>query len=228
MISKGKNIFSRYRVFYLILNGLAIYVFSKIAGDYFDKEGAYRLDLWLDGRIHLIWRPWLNQLMVFITNIFSPEVLFIAALAACFYFLTKRRWYAAGLIFMSTAGGLILNAILKRLINRPRPDGGLTPETSLSFPSGHALMALIFFSLILFFFVRKIRNKKLKYLFILSNLSLIVLIGFSRLYLKVHWFSDVIAGLALGLFWLTFLILTFRVISQFIKNPQFKKHPAKS
>ena len=95
-------------------------------------------------------------------------------------------------------------------------------ETGFSFPSQHAVMAIIFFSLIIFLFAEKIKNNFLKYLFIGANIILILLIGFSRIYLKVHYFSDSLAGLALGLFWLTFLILIFRVIAELTKknNPE--------
>ena len=145
-----------------------------------------------------------------------------AALAATVYFSIKRRWYQAALVFLSAGGGLALGALTKFLINRPRPAGGLILETGLSFPSQHALMALIFFSLVLFGLVKKISQTWLKFVFIAANIFLIVVISFSRLYLRVHWFSDIVAGLALGLFWLTFLILVFRIVGQLV--PADKKN----
>jgi len=84
----------------------------------------------------------------------------------------------------------------------------------LSFPSQHALMAVIFFSLVMYWLAKKIQRQWLKYLCLAAAAGLVALISFSRLYLKVHWTSDVVAGLALGLFWLTFLILAFRIVRQ--------------
>lgn len=218
LLNKRRHIFVKYHVYYLTINVLTIYIFCKMVEDYFDRESTYRLDLWLAQNIHSIWQPWLNKLMIIITNIFSPEILLIIASLAAVYFFIKRKSYQASLIFSSVGGGLILGAITKWLINRPRPESGLISETGLSFPSQHSLIAVIFFSLVLFIFVEKIKNPWLKNLFTASNIALIILVGFSRIYLKVHWFSDVMAGLALGLFWLTFLILVFRIIESFTKK----------
>lgn len=217
-LNKRRHIFAKYHIFYLTLNVLSIYIFSKMVEDYFDRESTYRFDLWLDKSIHLIWQPWLDKSMVFITNVLSPENLLVIALLATIYFVIKKNWYKATLIFMSSAGGLILGAILKQLVGRSRPLAGIVQETGLSFPSQHSLMALIFFSLAIFLFTKKIKNKLLKDLFIFIGLFLIILVGWSRIYLKVHWFSDVVVGFALGLFWLTFLILVFRVSSELFKN----------
>jgi undecaprenyl-diphosphatase len=224
LLDKRRHIFAKYHIYYLCLNALSIYIFSKMVEDYFDKESTYGFDFWLGQNIYLIWQPWLNKLMILISAVLSPEVLFMIALVAAVYFFIKRQWYKAGLIFMSMGGGLVLGEIFKRLINRPRPIGGLIQETGLSFPSQHANLALIFFSLALFVFVKKINNKRLKYLFVAGNLLLILSVGFSRIYLKAHWFSDVMAGFVLGLFWLTFLILAFRIMIKLFKDyPDFLK-----
>jgi len=220
-LNKRRQVFVKKHSLYLALNAASIYVFSKMVEDYFDKESTYHFDLWLAQNVTLVWQPWLNKLMVFITNVLSPESLLAVAILATIYFFIKKDWYRTALIFMSSVGGLALGTILKYLVNRPRPLSGLIYESGLSFPSQHSLMALIFFSLIIFVFTEKIKNKLLKCLFIFSNLFLIVLAGFSRIYLKVHWFSDVIAGFALGLFWLTFLILVFAIAIKLFKDKKY-------
>lgn len=223
LLNKRRQIFAEYHVYYLALNGLSIYIFSKMVEDYFDKESTYKFDFWLNENSHLIWQPWLNKLMILISAALSPEALSALALAAAVVFFLKRRLYQAGLILMSAGGGLVLGAIFKWLINRPRPAGGLVLETGLSFPSQHSLMAVIFFSLILYIFTEKIKKLWLKYLFIAGNIFMIALVGFSRLYLKVHWFSDMIAGFALGLFWLTFLILFLAAAIKLFKDKKYGK-----
>ncbi|MFH1583068.1 MAG: bifunctional DedA family/phosphatase PAP2 family protein [Candidatus Falkowbacteria bacterium] len=222
-LNKRKQVFLKKHSLYLALNALSIYIFSKMIEDYLDKESTYHFDLWLNQNITSVWQPWLNKLMIFITNILSPEILLAVAILAAIYFFIKKNWYNTALIFMGSVGGLILGAILKQLIGRLRPLGGLVAESGLSFPSQHSLMALIFFSLIMFLFTEKIKNKLFKILFIFSNLFFIILVGFSRIYLKVHWFSDIIAGLALGLFWLTFLILAFAVIIKLFNDKKYGK-----
>jgi len=210
-LNRKRHIFMKNHLIFLSLNALSIYVFSKMVEDYFDKELTYRLDLWLAQNIASIREPWLDKLMVFITTVFSPEGLLAVAILASVYYFIKKHWYRAALVFLSSAGGLALGAGLKQLIDRPRPLGGLIEETGFSFPSQHALMALIFFSLLILLFGEKIKKFWLRYLFMAGNLALILLVGVSRIYLKAHYFSDVMAGYALGLLWLTLLILLFRI-----------------
>ncbi len=210
-LDRKKHIFVRNHLVFLILNAISIYVFSKMAEDYLEKESTYRLDLWLAQNISLISEPWLNRLMVFITSVFSPEVLLAVAMLASIYYAVKKHWYRAALVFLSSAGGAALSAAIKILVARPRPDGGLVLETGFSFPSQHAFMSFIFFSLVYLLFREYIKPLGLRYLFADANFILIIAIGFSRVYLKVHYFSDVVAGYALGIFWLTLLILIFRI-----------------
>jgi len=95
--------------------------------------------------------------------------------------------------------GVILELSIKILVHRLRPEHALIPITKYSFPSGHATMAIIFFSILSYSIVEHIKNKT-KILLTSITLILILLIGFSRIYLGVHWFSDVLGGLILGLF----------------------------
>jgi len=221
ILNRRRQVFVKKHSLYLAFNVVSIYVFSKMVGDYFSKESVYKFDLWLTQNIASVWQPWLNKLMIIITNIFSPESLLVITILAAIYFFVKKNWYKTVLIFLSSVGGLILGAIFKHLVGRSRPTDGLVLESGLSFPSQHSLMALIFFSLVIFVFAKKIKNKYLKGLFIFGNIFLIILVGFSRIYLRVHWFSDVMAGLALGLFWLTFLILVFAVAIKLFKDKKY-------
>ncbi|MBU2233607.1 VTT domain-containing protein, partial [Patescibacteria group bacterium] len=163
-LNKRKQVFVKKHSLYLILNVVSIYIFSKMVKDCFDKESIYRLDLWLAQNIVSVWRLWLNKLMIITTNIFSPEILLAIVMLVAIYYFIKKNWYNVALIFTSSVGGLILGAILKQLVGRLRPAGGLVSESGLSFPSQHALIALIFFSLAMFLFTKKIKNKLLKYL----------------------------------------------------------------
>ncbi|RLG10216.1 hypothetical protein DRN73_08395 [Candidatus Pacearchaeota archaeon] len=111
-------------------------------------------------------------------------------------------------------GGFALKAFVKDLIQRPRPISSLIPVSGYSFPSGHALISIIFFTSLIYFFKDNIKNKNLRYTFITINILLFLLIGFSRIYLNVHWFSDVLGGFLLGLFWIGFSILFFKIIKK--------------
>jgi undecaprenyl-diphosphatase len=122
------------------------------------------------------------------------------------------------LAFFGLGGGLLLETLIKLIVQRARPENSLITETGFSFPSGHATMSLILFTLLLLTFKNDIKNNALKWVFIVCNITLILLIGLSRIYLNVHWFSDVIGGFALGLFWLTLLILVFKYVNVSLKK----------
>jgi membrane-associated phospholipid phosphatase len=125
----------------------------------------------------------------------------------------KSFFLAIGVI-----GGGIVYSILKLIIHRTRPDIGfsLIPRSGYAFPSGHATISLIFYGTICCGLLRTLKIRWLKILSIILTIILIFLIGFSRIYLGVHWVSDVLAGWALGM---AFLIL---LITFFIQQEKFK------
>ena len=98
---------------------------------------------------------------------------------------------------------VILNLILKNIVQRPRPtEFRLIEEKGYSFPSGHSMISMAFYGLLIYLIYRYIKNKKLKYTLITLLSILIFLIGVSRVYLGVHYASDVIAGFCISLSYL--------------------------
>lgn len=116
--------------------------------------------------------------------------------------LYRKKSYILPLWLIST-GGALTAYIMKQTIARPRPDQASYLETSFSFPSGHATIAIILYGYLAYFFLRNLKswNKKINSLF--TSLLVIILISFSRIYLGVHYLSDVWGGVWLGLCWLT-------------------------
>jgi undecaprenyl-diphosphatase len=105
-------------------------------------------------------------------------------------------------------GGDLLVFLLKALFDRPRPVPFLPglQTTFASLPSGHAFTALVLCGLVVYFVLDHVRNWQSRLALLLSASLLASLVGFSRIYLGVHWLSDVLAGFALAAVWLTFLI----------------------
>lgn len=161
--------------------------------------------------------PLLTKIFLIITNLGSPYVLILLTLLS---FLLKNK----KLSFIITANlGLItiINQVLKFIVKRPRPsDLFLIVETGYSFPSGHSMVRLSFYGLLIYFIYKYFKNKKLK-IFLITLLSLIiVLIGVSRVYLGVHFVSDVISGFLLSL---SYLIIFIKVINKFILKESYEK-----
>jgi undecaprenyl-diphosphatase len=103
---------------------------------------------------------------------------------------------------------VVLNQLLKEVFARPRPyfEHPLALETSYSFPSGHATMSLICYGMLAYFAVLALRTWRAKTAVVFGAAFLVLLIGFSRIYLGVHYFSDVIGGFASAGAWLSVLI----------------------
>ena len=110
----------------------------------------------------------------------------------------------AALVSLSS---MLVMTLLKTCFHRHRPPGSLVEGiTNYSFPSGHSFMSVAFYGLLIWLSVIYVKNNLLR-LTIIAFLSLLILtIGFSRIYLRVHYATDVIAGFSLGLAWLIFCL----------------------
>ena len=128
-------------------------------------------------------------------------VLPIALLVSAILIIKRRKKQDAVLAFISL-GGLGTAFLLKNIVHRARPLGGLINETSFSFPSAHAVTSVVFYGFIIYLLLPKIKSKKIKALKIFFISLFVLLIGFSRLYLGVHYLSDVLAGYIIGTIWL--------------------------
>lgn len=119
------------------------------------------------------------------------------------YLCLRRRYRLALLLALSTAGGEILNTSLKNTFERARPDVALrlVEVSSTSFPSGHAMAASIFYLTVGLVLARAAERRREKTYFLATALLLTFLTGFSRVYLGVHYPTDVLAGWAAGTAW---------------------------
>ena len=108
---------------------------------------------------------------------------------------------------------------LKHLFNRPRPEIPLLYEAKgLSFPSGHALMSVTFYGLLIYIVFKTYREKDWKWIVISLLLLLILIIGFTRIYLRVHYTTDVIAGYCIGFLWLVFAVSMLNRMEKYSKK----------
>lgn len=195
----------------LILNIFFLVLFAVIVSNVQSNGLAVEIDRWVNAKIHLLYSPFLIGLMKLISDIISPFSLSILSLIILAILIALKKWRELLLLVFSLAAGVFLSDIIKIITHRPRPLNPLIEADDYSFPSRHAVLSIIFFSLLIYFFKDKIKNKLLKKLFIAANVFIFLAVGLSRVYLNVHWLSDIIAGFALGLFILTLFILIFRL-----------------
>lgn len=141
----------------------------------------------------------LTKFLLFLTKIGGPESLLAisAALILVFWLYNKKQYVVQFILTMGMSAMTVL--VLKRVIQRARPIYGLIKENGYSFPSGHALVACVFFPLLIYITKKYIHSAILKNVFILVMILLMIGICFSRLYLGVHYTSDVVIGGLIGL-----------------------------
>lgn len=160
-------------------------------------------------------RRWVD----FITFLASRNFIIVAALVVIGYFLLIRqhRWYSLKVPVVAL-GSITLNLLLKNFYHRPRPLLPLTSASGLSFPSGHAMISASFYGLLIYLCWRHVENRSLRWLLTLLISTLILLIGLTRVYLRVHYASDVLAGFAAGGLWLLIAIPLLNRLEQATKR----------
>jgi membrane-associated phospholipid phosphatase len=160
--------------------------------------------------------PWLTQLMIAVSRFGGPSWLVPAGIVLAIGFFIRRWPRGALLVLVTMAGAGLLNGLLKQSFARARPAAFFLDyplPTSPSFPSGHAFFAASFLGGVAALVSGRIRSGTLRALVWAGTLSLILLIGFSRVYLGVHYPSDVFAGYAAAIVWVSAVALGDRLVS---------------
>jgi membrane-associated phospholipid phosphatase len=197
----------------------SLLIFSMVVGEVF-IEKEQDLEAAAFAFTTSIASPLMTQVMLGISFLASREFISVAALVIFVYFLfiRKHRWYSLRIPVVAI-GSVSLNLIMKWLFGRPRPTlVHLTEVTGLSFPSGHAMMSFSFYGLLIYLILEKVGNRFIKYSLSFSLLVLMHLIGLSRVYLHVHYASDVLAGFSLGTIWLIICLFVLKKLENYSKH----------
>ncbi|PKN12006.1 MAG: hypothetical protein CVU69_09685 [Deltaproteobacteria bacterium HGW-Deltaproteobacteria-4] len=157
----------------------------------------------------ILHHPWTDVFFATLTWLGSVPAMLVLGAFALFTLIINNRDFSALVLIFGMAGGELFAVLAKELFARPRPLP-LFPDlviTGASFPSVHAFSALLFYGLIVYFLIDSTRNwRGARIVLLLFGSFIVLLVGFSRIYLGVHWLSDVLAGFTLAALWLTFLI----------------------
>jgi undecaprenyl-diphosphatase len=193
----------------LVLVGAGLWGFFELTGEIREGE-QFRLDR----AILLLFRnpvdisdplgpPWLESAVRDVTALGGTVVITIVTLGAAGFLLLSGKRHAAALVLASIVGAVLLSFTIKAGIERPRPDlfPHGAPVYTASFPSGHATGAAATYLTLGALLARFQAHRRLKVFLLALAVILTLLIGLSRLYLGVHWPSDVLAGWTLGASW---------------------------
>lgn len=182
----------------LFITIVGVGLFLKLAAEVTNKEmGSF--DLAVTNAVYLLRSPFMTPVMNAFT--FFGGELFLDVIIFLTIVLLFRKHKKDALIFsFILALGIGLNLYLKDFFHRPRPDFfPLAFEKTYSFPSGHAMNSFVFYTCVSYFIFWHLQHKRIKYILIVSSAVLIFLIGLSRIYLGVHYPTDVLAGFIAGL-----------------------------
>ncbi len=175
---------------------------------------------------HAHLRPAVTALAFATTFLGSGVCVGTITVGSAIFFSLRRRYAHASVVAMTMGGGGLLNFVLKQFYHRQRPqlDDPLTTLASFSFPSGHAMGATMLYGLLALLAVRFLKSGRMRAPVILAAFVIISAVGWTRIYLGVHYLSDVLAGLAIGAAWLAFSWMTIGVFQRHhtpmkIQNP---------
>lgn len=164
--------------------------------------------------------PLLDLVMLEITTLGTGVVLIMIVLvASVFLWQTQHRW-SVYLLMLGVVGGKLINTLLKGLFERPRPSvvQWATDVHSASFPSGHAMSSMVVYGSVAYLVARLDTRKRTRHTTWILAIIVICAVGVSRMYLGVHYPSDVIAGFIGGIAWLAFVASSMTAIQYFAKR----------
>jgi membrane-associated phospholipid phosphatase len=179
---------------------LPLWLFAELADEVHELEAMVFDDallLWLQG----LAGPRLDAFFVFVSRIGYAWGVIPMDIALCLVLLLARRWREAAFAIVAVAGSALLNLATKAFFQRQRPSlwESIAPESTFSFPSGHAMGSMTLAAVV----VLLAWGTRWRWPVLASALAFTGLVGLSRLYLGVHYPSDVFAGWAAGLAWTT-------------------------
>lgn len=200
----------------ILLMALAAWSFLEIAGEVLEGD-ARAVDQWILQRLRTgspartpVGPMWLQEAMRDITALGGPAVLALTVGAVWGYLMMARERAMAWLALGSALGGVVVALGLKLIFSQSRPDAlfHATVASGYSFPSGHTMMSAIVYLTMAALVARLVHRTRLR-LYVMGTAALLTgLVGVSRVYLGVHWASDVAAGWAAGAAWALLCWLT--------------------
>jgi undecaprenyl-diphosphatase len=190
----------------LILASLIIFAYTFI--DINKKWFLYKMDL----KINSLFSEINNEIIIstskFVTNLFNPIIFVIMTLIIIVFLFHRKRNKEAFVLASALVTAKLFSDTIKLIVSRERPENILVNELSYSFPSAHALMAVIFFGILVYLFDLHIKSNKKKLFLSFIAIIFTIIMGLTRIILNAHYFTDVLAGFALGIF----LLFSFIII----------------
>lgn len=192
----------------------ALWLFAGVTEDVLHHDPLTRFDLTLTTLFRAHATPLGDRIFRLVSALGSPVAMAIVGAGGGLFLLVRRKWVIVAAWVAAFAGAGMLTIALKNLIQRPRPAAAaeFLYGTTFSFPSGHALGSLVGYGMLAYVIgATWVEGRRGRLEIVIGTAVLIIAIGLSRLYLGVHYFSDVVAGYAVGVLWLSVCISGLQV-----------------
>lgn len=188
----------------IAIAAVSVCIFAVIAFDVIGNE-IVQFDTVITNYIQSFRGPLMNPFMIAVTFLGKVWGVLLFGIPALLWLYRRSGAYIESvMLLISTVGGTLINVMLKHIFRRERPQlSQLVTETSLSFPSGHATVAFVFFGMVGYLLWRHAEGRVgMRWLISIGFPAFMIWMGISRVFLGVHYPSDVLAGFASGAFWL--------------------------
>lgn len=200
----------------LFVLSVASLLFIAIAANITTDTPLTALDMRVSQWLHTHDTPALTRAMLIITEIHRPLGISLMAVLVAVYLAWRRHWHALFALLFAVFGGMLLNLLMKSLFARARPlfDDPLLILHTFSFPSGHAMASTVFYGMCVALVFASQHTWRWQLLALCVAMVMVLAVAFSRVYLGVHYPSDVLAAIFQGLAWLALSLVVVGVVQR--------------
>lgn len=193
-----------------LLMVVAGWVFGGIADAVAGADTITLIDVDIAQWLHTHANPALTKFMLLITHMHGVPGIVVMSLLTGLVFVWKKEWYWLLALAVSVGGGMIINVLVKHAFQRARPsfDDPLLLLTTYSFPSGHTAGATLFYGALATYLFYRIRSWRWRMPIVAIAILMVLAVGVSRMYLGVHYLSDVLGAIAESIAWLALSLTT--------------------
>ena len=197
-----------------LLGGFGLLADEVVEGDTLDFDTAILHSLRVPGDLKdPIGPPWLEDAFRDITALGSVAILTLLVVLIVLHLALSNRLRTAVYLSSAVIGGTIISSVLKTLFDRPRPDlTGVTEVFNASFPSGHATVSAVVYLTVGALLAEMTQSRPLKIFYVAVAILLTFLVGISRVYLGVHYPTDVVAGWSIGAAWALICVVAAHIV----------------
>lgn len=193
---------------------VATILFSLIAGNIVAGDPLADLDLAIAAFLYTQSDPALVLLMLLVTHAHGLIAVSVYTMVLAAWLTLRRAWDWLLAVLLAVPVGMLINMLLKQLFQRARPvlEEPLLTLTTYSFPSGHTSSATLFYGILTLYVFSRTNNRRVHTACVALWIALVMLVGFSRMYLGVHYLTDVVAAATWSLAWLALCALASRAL----------------